>query len=443
MEGRERERVETYSRGMRQRLHIARGLLHDPELLFLDEPTIGLDPVGARELRETISGLREAGKTILLTTHYMFEADELCERLAVIADGRFVATGTPADLKAARRRPVDRGDRDVRRRRRGARPAARRPRRHVGRRSRRATRRRSCSCSPRSARSSCRALLRGAGRHDGRQGDRARADAGGRLRRAGAVGVIRAFWSGVRMQVKQFTQERVRRERASCCGRSCTRRSPTTCSTAQDDGSVLLSRVARRGRDVHVVGRRDRLRRGAGAAALPRHARAASSPRRSRSPRCWRRSRSRAVSSARTRCVATLAWGTLVFDVPLAIEQPLAFAVAIPACVLAIGMLGLITCATFVLYRAAFSLGVAMQYPVWIATGLLVPLTVLPGVRRQGGVVPRADLGLPRDPGGGARAGHPGRTSACASSSAPATSSRRPSACRASSTSPGHARPFG
>jgi ABC-2 type transport system permease protein len=76
--------------------------------------------------------------------------------------------------------------------------------------------------------------------------------------------------------------------------------------------------------------------------------------------------------------VATLAWGTLVFDVPLAIEQPLAFAVAIPACVLAIGMLGLITCATFVLYRAAFSLGIAMQYPVWIATGLLVPLSVLP-----------------------------------------------------------------
>ncbi len=98
--GRERERVETYSRGMRQRLHIARGLLHDPEVLFLDEPTIGLDPVGARELREMIAGLREAGKTILLTTHYMFEADALCQRLAVIADGRFVASGTPADLKA-------------------------------------------------------------------------------------------------------------------------------------------------------------------------------------------------------------------------------------------------------------------------------------------------------------------------------------------------------
>src|SRR5581483_8679388 len=99
LKGRERERVETYSRGMRQRLHIARGLIHDPPVLFLDEPTIGLDPVGAREVRATIGGLHEAGKTILLTTHYMFEADELCDRIAVIADGRFVAEGTPATLK--------------------------------------------------------------------------------------------------------------------------------------------------------------------------------------------------------------------------------------------------------------------------------------------------------------------------------------------------------
>jgi ABC-2 type transport system ATP-binding protein len=100
LNGRERERVETYSRGMRQRLHIARGLLHDPPVLFLDEPTIGLDPVGARELRQTIARLQQAGKTILLTTHYMFEADELCQRIAVLRDGRIIATGTPADLKS-------------------------------------------------------------------------------------------------------------------------------------------------------------------------------------------------------------------------------------------------------------------------------------------------------------------------------------------------------
>lgn len=76
--------------------------------------------------------------------------------------------------------------------------------------------------------------------------------------------------------------------------------------------------------------------------------------------------------------VATLAWGTLLFDVPLSIDSPLAFAVAVPMSALAIGTLGLVTAATFVIYRAAFHLGVAMQYPVWIVTGLLVPLSVLP-----------------------------------------------------------------
>jgi ABC-2 type transport system ATP-binding protein len=85
---------------MRQRLHVARGLLHDPEVLFLDEPTLGLDPVGARELRRTIAGLTAAGKTILLTTHYMFEADALCDRIAVLSHGEIVAEGTPSELKA-------------------------------------------------------------------------------------------------------------------------------------------------------------------------------------------------------------------------------------------------------------------------------------------------------------------------------------------------------
>jgi ABC-2 type transport system ATP-binding protein len=99
LKGREKERVEGYSRGMRQRLHIARGLLHDPPVVFLDEPTIGVDPVGARELRRTIAELTQAGKTVLLTTHYMFEADELCDRIAVINKGEIVASGTPRDLK--------------------------------------------------------------------------------------------------------------------------------------------------------------------------------------------------------------------------------------------------------------------------------------------------------------------------------------------------------
>lgn len=94
--GREHEQVEGYSRGMRQRLHIARGLLHRPEILFLDEPSIGIDPVGARELRQTVKALIEQGTTVLLTTHYMFEADELCDRIAVLAGGRIVAEGTPS-----------------------------------------------------------------------------------------------------------------------------------------------------------------------------------------------------------------------------------------------------------------------------------------------------------------------------------------------------------
>jgi len=103
--GREQERVEGYSRGMRQRLHIARGIIHDPQVVFLDEPTIGVDPVGARELRRMIGGLVAGGKTVLLTTHYMFEADTLCDRVAVIARGQLVAQGTPRELK---RHVVDR-----------------------------------------------------------------------------------------------------------------------------------------------------------------------------------------------------------------------------------------------------------------------------------------------------------------------------------------------
>jgi ABC-2 type transport system ATP-binding protein len=93
------DRVETYSKGMRQRLHLARGLINDPELIFLDEPTVGLDPEIAIETRKMVKDLVERGKTILLTTHYMFEADELCKRVAIIRKGEIVALDTPSGLK--------------------------------------------------------------------------------------------------------------------------------------------------------------------------------------------------------------------------------------------------------------------------------------------------------------------------------------------------------
>ncbi len=99
LDGREHEKVERYSRGMKQRLHLARGLLNEPEVLFLDEPTIGLDPVGARELRVIVRELADSGKTVFLTTHYMFEADAICDRIAVIKKGEIVAEGTPESIK--------------------------------------------------------------------------------------------------------------------------------------------------------------------------------------------------------------------------------------------------------------------------------------------------------------------------------------------------------
>ncbi|MGE0058748.1 MAG: ATP-binding cassette domain-containing protein [Dehalococcoidia bacterium] len=91
--------VEEFSRGMKQRLHIARGLLTDPEVVFMDEPTIGLDPLVAKEIREIVPRLAASGKTVLLTTHYMAEADTLCQAVALIDRGRIVAEGSPAEIK--------------------------------------------------------------------------------------------------------------------------------------------------------------------------------------------------------------------------------------------------------------------------------------------------------------------------------------------------------
>ncbi|MGA2773364.1 MAG: ABC transporter ATP-binding protein [Bryobacteraceae bacterium] len=91
--------VRTFSGGMMQRLSIARAMMHDPEVLFLDEPSAGLDPQTRLLLWEIVRDYNRLGKTIVITTHYMEEADTLCDRLAIIDHGRIIAQGTPQDLK--------------------------------------------------------------------------------------------------------------------------------------------------------------------------------------------------------------------------------------------------------------------------------------------------------------------------------------------------------
>lgn len=100
-------KVKTFSTGMRQRLMLARALLNNPRVLFLDEPTRGLDPRAARDLHETVAALATGGATIFLTTHDMNEADELCQRVAFLADGRLVALDTPRALKLSLARPLE------------------------------------------------------------------------------------------------------------------------------------------------------------------------------------------------------------------------------------------------------------------------------------------------------------------------------------------------
>jgi ABC-2 type transport system ATP-binding protein len=91
--------TKTYSSGMKQRLLIARALINSPQLLFLDEPTRGLDPASAKELRDMISELSQGGTTVFLTTHLMEEADDLSHRVAFISNGKLIAVDTPRELK--------------------------------------------------------------------------------------------------------------------------------------------------------------------------------------------------------------------------------------------------------------------------------------------------------------------------------------------------------
>ncbi|HJU43255.1 MAG TPA: ABC transporter ATP-binding protein, partial [Vicinamibacterales bacterium] len=100
------KRVGEFSKGMRGRLTLARALLHRPELLFLDEPTAGLDPVTARRIRQVIRDARAGGATIFLTTHDMVTADELCDRVAFLVDGRVAAVDVPRALRLAHGRRV-------------------------------------------------------------------------------------------------------------------------------------------------------------------------------------------------------------------------------------------------------------------------------------------------------------------------------------------------
>lgn len=92
------EKVGGYSKGMKQRLALARALLHRPEILFLDEPTAGLDPVAARQVHDLIRRLSEEGHTVFLCTHNLVEAQQLCDRVGVMENGRLIAMGTPAEL---------------------------------------------------------------------------------------------------------------------------------------------------------------------------------------------------------------------------------------------------------------------------------------------------------------------------------------------------------
>jgi len=94
-----KRQVKKYSSGMKQRLLVARALINSPRILFLDEPTHGLDPAAARDVRQILKQLSQDGTTICLTTHYMEEADELCHRVAFLSQGKIVALDTPRELK--------------------------------------------------------------------------------------------------------------------------------------------------------------------------------------------------------------------------------------------------------------------------------------------------------------------------------------------------------
>ena len=100
LQDRARDKVDDFSGGMKRRVNLAIALMGRPSLLFLDEPTVGIDPQSRNHIFETVEELRDAGMTVLYTTHYMEEADRLCDRLAVMDHGRIIRIGTPNALKS-------------------------------------------------------------------------------------------------------------------------------------------------------------------------------------------------------------------------------------------------------------------------------------------------------------------------------------------------------
>lgn len=99
LEDRAKDRVKTYSGGMKRRLNMAAGMLHNPKLLLLDEPTVGIDPQARHNMLDTVREIAKAGTTILYTTHYMDEAEDLCDRLVIIDHGRILASGSQDEIK--------------------------------------------------------------------------------------------------------------------------------------------------------------------------------------------------------------------------------------------------------------------------------------------------------------------------------------------------------
>ena len=97
---RARDKVDKFSGGMKRRVNLAVALMSRPQLLFLDEPTVGIDPQSRSHIFDTVEGLRDEGMTVLYTTHYMEEADRLCDRLAIMDHGEIIRMGRPAELKA-------------------------------------------------------------------------------------------------------------------------------------------------------------------------------------------------------------------------------------------------------------------------------------------------------------------------------------------------------